>query len=351
MTKILTINPINPEMNLVREAAHVIMEGGTVAFPTETVYGIGADAFNGNACAKIFSIKGRPADNPLIVHISRLDQLDKVASNIPDNFLKAARVLWPGPVTFILKKNKNIPKEVTAGLDTVAVRMPAHPIALRLIDESGTPIAAPSANTSTRPSATRVQHVMDDLYGKADLIIDGGDTAFGLESTIINMTVSPPLLLRPGAFTLEELEKFLGKIIVLDSKKKFAENETPLAPGMKYRHYSPDKKIVAVKSKELLIHAAEVASLNKKVAVLCSNEMAGRIVPTAKIIKLGTEESLYEISKNLFDSFRKIDRMDIDLVLVQTFPERGIGLALMNRIVKASGEEPISSIDELKTRL
>ena len=352
MTKILTINPINPEMNLIREAAEVIRNGGTVAFPTETVYGIGADAFNSDACASIFNIKGRPMDNPLMVHISKLEQLNDVAVDMSDDFLKASKILWPGPVTFILKRNKKIPNEVTAGLDTVAVRLPAHPIALRLIDESKTAIAAPSANISRRPSATKVQHVIDDLNGKVDVIIDGGDTAFGLESTIINMTVSPPMLLRPGAFTMEELEKFLGKITIPDSlNRRLEDNEIAIAPGMKHRHYAPEKMLIAVKGKELLVEIATIASKDKKIAVLCSDEMAEKIKGNIKVVRLGSEDSLYGIAKNLFDALRKIDRLDVDFALIQTFPERGIGLALMNRIVKGSGSMPVTSIEEFMQRL
>lgn len=347
MTKILAVNPINPELDRIKEAAAVIKAGGTVAFPTETVYGLGADAFNPEACAKIFEIKQRPADNPLIVHISKLEQLDDVAM-VTEEFMKVAKILWPGPVTFILKKNKRVPDEVSAGLDTVAVRMPAHPVALRLIDESKRAIAAPSANISKRPSATRADHVIKDLDGKVDLILDGGDAAFGIESTIINMTVKPYVLLRPGAFTIEELEKFLGKIKVPESiNKQMHESEIAMAPGMKYRHYAPEKRVIAVKGKELLIEAANNVSKENKIVVLCSNEMAERIKSDVKLIKLGSEASLYEIAKNLFDSFRRIDKMQIDFALVQTFPERGIGLAIMNRIIKASGSEPVSSLDEL----
>ncbi len=351
MTKILRINQINPEANLIKEAADVIRNGGTVSFPTETVYGIGADAFNPSACAKIFRAKGRPVDNPLIVHIAKFAQLDEVAREVTGDFLKKAKILWPGPMTFILKKNKKVPDEVTAGLDTVAVRMPAHPIALRLIEQSGTPIAAPSANRSTRPSATKARHVVDDLDGKVDMIIDGGDTAFGLESTIVNMTVIPPMLLRPGAFTLEELERYLGKIDAPGLRTQVKKIGPPIAPGMKYRHYAPDKMVLAVNGKELLVEAAEAISKEGRVVVLCSNEMAGKMRKDVRVIKLGSEANLYEITKNLFDSFRRLDKMDIDTALVQTFPERGIGLALMDRIVKASGNAPISTMAELEKHL
>jgi L-threonylcarbamoyladenylate synthase len=346
--QVLNINPINPEMDRIKIAAAEIKSGGIVVFPTETVYGIGADAFNGDACAKIFDIKGRPRDNPLIVHISKLDQLKEVAE-YTDEIIGIAKILWPGPVTFILKKNKKIPDEVSAGLETVAVRMPAHPIALRLIDESGTPIAAPSANISKKPSATKASHVIKELNEKVDIIIDGGDVAFGIESTIIDMTKKPRMLLRPGAFTMEELEKYLGEITIPKSvNMQIEDSQAPIAPGLKYKHYSPETRLVVIKDNKTLIEAANFVSKKNKIVVLCSDEVAERIKKEIPVIKLGSESSLYEIAKNLFDSFRKIDTMKVDIAFVQSFPERGIGLAIMNRIIKASGSEPINSIEELK---
>lgn len=352
MTKILKINPVNPEMDLIKEAAKVIKEGGTVAFPTETVYGIGADAYNVDACKRIFEIKGRPSDNPLIVHIAKILQLDQVTIGTGVDIIRVMKVLWPGPVTFILYKGYGIPKEVSAGLETIAVRMPAHPIALRLIEESGAPIAAPSANISKRPSATRASHVIEDLDGKVDIIIDGGDTAFGLESTIINATIEPYVLLRPGAFTIEELEKYLGHIVLPDSvNSKIGEGGTAIAPGMKYTHYAPAKKLIVITRKELVYEAVKVLSKEKRVAVLCSNEVAENIKDGVSVIRLGSEGNLYEIAKNLFGSFRDVDNTDADFALIQSFPERGIGLAIMNRILKASESEPADSLSEIKAMI
>lgn len=345
MTKVLKINPINPEMELIREAAAIIRNGGIVAFPTETVYGLGADAFNGGACRDIFRIKNRPTDNPLITHISKASQLYEVAEEVPDDIENAVKILWPGPVTFSLKKNANLPAETTAGLDTVSVRMPAHPIALRLIDESGTPIAAPSANMATRPSGTSAEHVMNDFDGRIDMILDGGRTPFGLESTIIDATVKPYLLLRPGAFTVEELRGYLD-IKVPEPKSMRKWGARPVAPGMKYRHYAPETRLLAIEGK-FLTEASELMPENISYAVLCSNEMSEKI-DSSRVIRLGSERNLYEIASNLFDAFRRLDRMGVQLALVQAFPERGIGLALMNRIIKASGSEPIKSAEELK---
>ena len=348
MTRILIVNQINPEKEMLQEAAEAIQKGGIVVFPTETVYGIGADAFNPEACKKIFEIKKRPMDNPLIVHIADYQQLREVSTDLDGEFLKVAKVLWPGPVTFILKKSKKVPDEVSAGLETIAVRMPAHPVALALIRQSGTPIAAPSANISKKPSSTKAEHVIKDFDGKVDVILDGGDTAFGLESTIIDMTVAPHVLLRPGAFTIEELQRYLGPITIPDSiNRQLKESETAIAPGMKYRHYAPDKKLLAIK-KELIAKISRISGNDKRIAVLCSNEIADELDVDLEVIKLGNEENLYEIAKNLFDAFRKLEKMEIEVAFVEMFPERGIGLAIRNRTLKAAGSDPIDSFEKLK---
>lgn len=350
MTKVLKVNPINPEMESIEEAAASIRNGKIVAFPTETVYGLGADAFNGNACKEIFKVKNRPMDNPLIVHISKMSQLYDVAMDIPEEIENAVKVLWPGPVTFRFKRNPKLPLETTAMLDTISVRMPAHPVALRLIDESNTPIAAPSANMATRPSGTRVEHVINDFDGKIEMILDGGPAPFGLESTIIDATVKPYLLLRPGAFTLEELGNYLD-IRMPDPSSLKRLSKRPVAPGMKYRHYAPNTKLLVIDS-SFLIDSVEHMPKNIRYAILCSNEM-GENFSNAKLIKLGKEGNLYEIASNIFDAFRRLDRMNVELALVQAFPENGIGLALMNRMAKASGSasKPIKTTEELNRRL
>ena len=260
--------------------------------------------------------------------------------------MNAARILWPGPVTFILKKSERIQDKITAGLGTVAVRMPAHPIALRLIDASGTAIAAPSANISQKPSATTAEHALEDFDGKVDAIIDGGHSAFGLESTIIDMTAGRPILLRPGAFAIEELEKYLGSIIIPESMD--SEADSAIAPGMKYRHYAPDKRLIVVEDNDMLL---KLGDTGKKIIVLCSNEMAERIGKDVRTLRLGSESNLYEVAKNLFGSFRKLDGMDIDLAIIQSFPRKGIGLAIMNRILKASDSRVANAPDELKAYL
>ncbi len=337
MTEIIAINPANPQADRIRRAARIIKQGGTVAFPTETVYGLGANAFDQRACESIFKIKKRPADNPLIVHICSMKQLHDVAEGVGEEILKSARLFWPGPVTLILKKTDAICDAATAGLKTVAVRMPAHPIALKLIEASGVPIAAPSANLSTKPSPTKVDHVLQDLDGKVDMIIDGGDTEFGVESTIIDMTKRPFVLLRPGAFTVEEIEKHIGGIRIPKGINKQLNSGIAIAPGMKYRHYAPKKKLIAVEGRALFLNGVKNLSEQGKIAVLCSNETADRLeCKNLEIIRLGSEKNPYEIAKRLFDSFRLLDKTDAGMGIIQTFPERGIGLALMNRITKAS---------------
>ena len=342
-TRIIAIDPIKPEPCKIRLAADIVRKGGLVAFPTETVYGIGANALDPEACLKIFRAKGRPADNPLIVHICSMAQLRQVAASVPRDIRRVLGVLWPGPVTFVLKKNRRVAKEATAGLDSVAVRMPAHPIALRLIEASGVPIAAPSANTSSRPSPTDARHVMQDLNGKVDMIIDGGSTLFGIESTVIDATTRPYTLLRPGAFTIEELQRHIGRIVVPSRH----DTSRPRAPGMKYRHYAPRKQLVVVANKKLLIEAASLVG-SKKIAVLCSDELAERLKPGVAGIKLGSERNMYEITRNLFGALRRLDRTGADLGLIQSFPKAGMGFALMDRIVKASGSAPLSSEKALR---
>ncbi|AWR97061.1 threonylcarbamoyl-AMP synthase [Acidianus sulfidivorans JP7] len=345
MTIILKIDPLNPEIDKIRVAAKYIKEGGTVVFPTETVYGLGANAYDPQAALKVFKAKNRPVDNPLIVHIADIDQLFDVAKDIPDIALEVAQKVWPGPLTFVLNKTDKVPKETTGGLDTVAVRMPAHPIALQLIRESGVPIAAPSANLATKPSPTRVEHVIQDVNGRVDVIIDGGETFFGVESTIINLTQNPPVLLRPGPFTLEELHNFFPEIVVPEELMKGG-FKVALAPGMKYKHYAPSKKLLLVENTSIFKDVVATLRSKYKVAVLCTTEDFPKF-DEPKII-LGSKENLYEIARNLFDAFRKLDSLDVDLGVMEAVPEKGIGFAIMNRARKAAGFSIIKELDDVK---
>ncbi|AEB94384.1 MAG: L-threonylcarbamoyladenylate synthase [Metallosphaera sp.] len=343
---VLRVDPLNPETDLIRKAAEVIRSGGLVAFPTETVYGLGANAFDGKAAEKVFKAKRRPMDNPLIVHIADVGQLEEVASDLSPEVMDLAQKVWPGPLTFVLKKTSKVPLETTGGLNTVAVRMPAHPIALSLIRESGVPIAAPSANLATKPSPTLAEHVIQDLDGSVDIVIDGGESFFGVESTIINLTVKPPVLLRPGPFTVEELTTLVGEINVPEELTRGKEFGVALAPGMKYKHYAPDKTLYLVERKSIFLDVVNILREKKRVAVLCSEETCSKL-EEPRII-LGNSENLYSIAKNLFKSFRQLDGLDVDLGVIEPFPEKGIGLAIMNRVKKATAHKFIRSLDEAR---
>lgn len=348
-TKIFKVDPLNPDRKAIEIAADAIKRGGIVVFPTETVYGLGANTFNPEADVKIFKVKNRPMDNPLIVHIYNVDQLFQVAEDIDDKLLEKLKVVWPGPLTLILKKKPEVPKEVTAGLDTVAVRMPAHPVALEFIKASGTPIAAPSANLATKPSPTTAEHVIEDLYGKVDVILDAGRTFFGVESTIIDVIKNPPVLLRPGPFSVEELKELFGDVIVPEEARGLKYFKVALAPGMKYKHYAPTKKLLVVEDRSIYEQVISVVSKKYKVAALGTDEMLSQINdPNVIKIRIGTDKNLYEVAKNLFDSFRQLDKSPADLGVIHGFTERGIGLAIMNRTRKASGLFIVRSLEDVR---
>ena len=348
ITKIFKVDALNPDEDIIMECCRMVLEGKIVAFPTETVYGLGASAFNSMAVRRIFIAKGRPLDNPLIVHISKLNHLEEIAEDTPEEVWKLIKKVWPGPLTVILKKNRRVVKEVTAGLDTVAVRMPAHPVALKLIDCS-TPLAAPSANLSGRPSPTSGHHVVLDMYGRADAIIDAGETFFGVESTIINLVTDPPILLRPGPIPVEILRNILGKEIVISNVARgLMEGKIALAPGMKYRHYAPQTRIILIESKDyrdLVRYASIVKSKaiefirqGLRIAIIASRETAPMYRDIeAKILIIGSRENMYEVAKNLFSILREVDKLAVDIAIAEGFPEESIGLAIMNRLRKASG--------------
>ena len=353
MLKVRKVDPLNPDYSIIREASEYVKRGSLVAFPTETVYGLGADTFNGEACLKIFRAKGRPPDNPLIVHISGVDELDRVAIDIPEIALSVVKKAWPGPLTLILPKSPDVPKEVTAGRSTVAVRSPAHPVALELIKASGTPIAAPSANKSGRPSPTLAEHIIED-YANDDvdmILLDAGPTFFGIESTIVDITRNPPVLLRPGPFTIEELkELFNTEIVIPEFARGLGEADVALAPGMKYRHYAPRTKLIVIECEDygslikLLRDTAIDYLSNKKlrIALLITKETANELMKYPEIselpvIILGYRQNPYTIAASLFDSFRNLDKLNVDLGIAEGIEEKGIGLAVMNRLRKASG--------------
>ncbi len=328
--KVRKVDPLNPDEAIIREASEYIKRGHLVAFPTETVYGLGADTFNGEACLRIFKAKGRPPDNPLIVHIADLSELYRVAVNIPDIALRVVRRAWPGPLTLILPKSPDVPREVTGGRNTVAVRSPAHPVALALIRSSGTPIAAPSANKSGRPSPTLAEHVIEDYAGDNDIemiLLDAGPTFFGVESTIVDMTRNPPVLLRPGPFTVEELRSLFNTDIVIPefARGGLGEADAALAPGTKYRHYAPRTRLIVVECEDygsliMLLRDTIIDYLNKKlkIALLITKETANELMKYSEInelpiIIIGYRENPYTIASSLFDSLRSLDKLNVDL--------------------------------------
>jgi L-threonylcarbamoyladenylate synthase len=347
-TRVFKVDPVRPDVDVIRYAASVIREGGLVAFPTETVYGLGANAFDARAVERIYVVKGRPPDNPIIVHICDVRQLELVASRVPEDAYRLVERLWPGPLTLLLPKGPRIPYVVTAGLETVAVRMPAHPVALELIREAGVPIAAPSANLSGKPSPTRGEHVVEDLYSKVEVIIDAGETLYGVESTIINLLSDPPMLLRPGAYPVEEIERILGKNIVVPGfARGLGEAERALAPGMKHRHYAPDTPLILVESNgydepERVVEAAKRIILDHKmrglkVAVVAYTETYKYYEGLAdRILVMGSRSNPYEIARNLFATLRAVDKLGVDVAVIEGVEERGLGLAIMNRLRKAS---------------
>ena len=328
MTRIIHINNQN-ENYAIKVCAGIIKSGGTVVFPTETVYGLGADAFNPGACSKIFIAKNRPADNPLIVHISSMEMLDQVAY-IDDGLRKKMENIWPSPLTLLLKKKESIPDIVSAGLDTVCVRFPDNKIALELIEASG-PIAAPSANISTRPSIVDSETAVEELDGRVDAIIDAGRVKYGVESTILDCTTEPYRLLRAGAFSVEDIESIIGKIYVDPLAKGYSQSGVALTPGLKYRHYAPSKKLFLIENEEEFKKFIS-SEISKDFLVLCSKE--NEKYASGKSIVLGSD--IYEIAHNLFYDFRYLDNSGKLYGVIQAFPETGIGLAVMNRIRKAS---------------
>lgn len=341
--QIIKINSQKPEKRILAKAADIIKKGGLVAFPTETVYGLGANALNRKAVRKIFEAKGRPSDNPIIVHIADSKTLFELAQKIPKIAEVLVKKFWPGPLTLVLFKKKIVPKEVTAGAKTVAIRLPKNKIALELIRASGTAIAAPSANLAGRSSPTTAQHVFEDLGEKIDLILDGGLTKIGVESTVIDLTVSPAQVLRPGGVSVEELRKVFKEItlhpFLLGKKLK---KGIMKSPGMKYRHYAPKAPLILIegKDKEKKAKAQQLISFyqkqNKKVGVMAFSETK-KLYPKADVVlTAGPRKNLEAVAKNLFKILREFDKQKVDIILAESVPENGIGLAIMHRLRKAA---------------
>ncbi|AIU70398.1 hypothetical protein TEU_08680 [Thermococcus eurythermalis] len=318
----------------IKVAARLILEGKLVAFPTETVYGLGADALNEEAVKRIFEAKGRPADNPLIVHIADFNDLKKLAREVPKEAKLLAERFWPGPLTIVLPKKDEVPLVTTGGLDTVAVRMPAHEIALALIRAS-TPVAAPSANISGKPSPTLAEHVVDDFYGRIGAIIDGGPTKVGVESTVIDLSSERPTLLRPGGLPLEEIEAVIGPVEIHPAVKG-KNADLARAPGMKYKHYSPNAQVIVVEGPKEMVRekirelVREYRSKGYRVGVMATEEFEAD-----EFYHLG--RTVEDVAKNLFKALRELDRRGVDVIIAEGVEERGLGLAVMNRLRKAAG--------------
>lgn len=341
-TKIVKTEAGN-EDEVIREAGEILKSGGLVAFPTETVYGLGGDALKEDAARRIYSAKGRPSDNPLIVHIADIGALDELASEIPECAYKLAEAFWPGPLTMIFKKKDIVPYGTTGGLDTVAIRMPSHHVAHRLIKDSGVYIAAPSANLSGRPSPTRAEHVIEDMDGRIDMIIDGGAIEIGIESTIVDVTCEVPMILRPGYVTADMIKEVLGDVCFDETVLAHSMVKgKPKAPGMKYRHYAPKAELTIFEGENEKV----VSKINElavkyeydglKVGILSSNENEHKYAH-GEVVVVGSRENEHEVAAHLFDVLRHFDHIDVDVILSEGFSEDSFGQAVMNRLIKAAG--------------
>jgi L-threonylcarbamoyladenylate synthase len=346
LTRVSRINPNNPEPCKIEKAARIILGGGLVAFPTETVYGLGANALNPSAVKKIFLAKGRPVDNPLILHIQHIDDLKTFARNVSRKANKLASEFWPGPLTLVLEKSPIVPQITTGGLDTIAVRIPGDILSLSLIRAAGIPVAAPSANVSGRPSPTRASHVLEDLNGKVDLIIDGGKTRIGLESTVIDMTSTVPVLLRPGGLPLEKIREVIGKISIHSSilnpkKDRLESTERYKSPGMKYRHYSPKAELILVEGPKIRVRN-KIVELARRMR----NEQSKSVCIMTKSINNNyiadivwfVGNDFETISRGLFEIFRYVDNHNIDVIIAEEMDCVDLGLAVMDRLKRAAKE-------------
>ncbi len=343
-TLLLKVNEENLDPAKIQIAAEIIQRGGLVAFPTETVYGLGADALNPKAVLALFEAKRRPLDNPPIVHIGDPEEVYRLVEEVPAKAALLMDKFWPGPLTLIFKRSNIVPKATVAGLDTVAVRIPKHKVALELIKQSRCPIAAPSANLAGKPSPTTAQHVYEDLNGRVDAIIDGGSTNIGVESTVVDLSIDPPMLLRPGGAPFEALKKVLGDLVLHPFVQ--AEQELLLqeirSPGMKHKHYAPKADVILVEG-DVQAVIAEIGKLaesyrlkDEKVGILATDET--QVVYKADVVKsLGSRSNLRAVAQSLFRLLREVDAENVDVIIAEGVSSEGLGLAVMNRLRKASG--------------
>ena len=344
-------------------ACKILQDGGLVAFPTETVYGLGGDGLRAKSSEKIYAAKGRPSDNPLIIHIADISDVERLAREIPDKARTLMEAFWPGPLTVILKKKPEVPDTTTGGLDTVAIRMPSHPDAARLIRESGVLIAAPSANTSGRPSPTLAEHVIEDMNGRIDMILDGGPVGIGIESTIVDMTGDKPVILRPGYITKHMLEGVLGEVSIDKAIIEPDPNLRPKAPGMKYTHYAPSGKLTIIESADESdnsdnsdsshgsVSQAVIDRINQETekaeaeglvtAVLTTSDMADKYT-CKNIITLGESGSGTTVAARLYAALRECDRIGAEVIFSESFDRDELGFSIMNRLLKAAGHRVIT---------
>ena len=326
-TEVIKIDQNNMDTEALERAAAIIRDGGLVAFPTETVYGLGADALSAEASKKIYAAKGRPSDNPLIVHVAEFSDMEKIAQEMPEEAKKLADAFWPGPLTMIVRKNDKVPYETTGGMDTVAVRMPNHPVALELIRRSGGYIAAPSANTSGKPSPTLAEHVAFDMDGRIPMILDGGPVGIGIESTIVDLTEDIPMILRPGYIT----PKILARIF----------------QNVRNRHYAPKADLILVDGEEEKVVAKinalakEAVLLGKKVGIIGTDETIDRY-PEGEVVSIGARSDEDAIAKHLYKLLRDFDEKEVDIIYSESFATPRIGQAIMNRLLKAAGHQVIT---------
>jgi L-threonylcarbamoyladenylate synthase len=326
-TQVIKVDPFEPEKEVITKAAEVIRRGGLVAFPTETVYGIGADALNHQAVERIFQAKGRPGDNPIIVHVAEMGHLEILTDEVSPRASELVNRFWPGPLTLIYARSDKVPKVVTGGGDTIAVRMPKSEVALALIRAFGGPIAAPSANISGYLSSTTGMHVFGDLKGKVDLILDAGPVEVGVESTVLDITSSPPTILRPGAVTAEELVATIGEVILGKDIQLMRRS-----PGTRYRHYSPKAEVILVKEKEILGLIGQHIDSGKKVGLITHHAYPDNEWVTTKAMP----QDLREYARKIFAALRELDEQGIEHIIIEEVEEKGIGVAIMDRLRRAA---------------
>jgi L-threonylcarbamoyladenylate synthase len=331
-TKIIQLSTEHPDADKIQYAVGVLHAGGLVAFPTETVYGLGADALNAGAVQKVFEAKGRPSDNPLIVHIASLENVQQFTASVSEKGLQLARRFWPGPLTLVFQRKINVPDDVTAGLETVALRVPDHPVTLELLRQFKGGIVGPSANISGKPSPTSAEHVYNDLNGKIDLIIDAGSTTIGVESTVLDVTVDPPVILRIGGLSREDIEKEIGEVRRTDEKELLRRS-----PGTRHRHYAPNARVILfaeADEEKFRQFIQQNKEQQKKVgSITYSKVLAGIEQSSFHVI---IESSIEHVARNLFRALRELDRQKVDVILVESVEEKGLGAAVMDRLRKAA---------------